>query len=91
MLIDGSNMGGDLGERVDLRESIDDFMLQSVEDMLSRKRELWNHFHPSKTFPGVVQIEAQSDLSFDVIQAVMASAARAGYREVSFVGVKVHH
>ncbi len=91
MVLDGNLIQSAAGQQVDLRNGVDEVMLRGVESLLRRKRQLWPHLNPAKPFPGVLVIEAEGDLSFDVIAAVMSHAALAGYREVSFVGVKVHH
>jgi biopolymer transport protein ExbD len=62
--------------------------LQKVDqlfEILRRKRELWESFHPNKRFPGVAILQIDQAVPALVVKSVFQTAAFAGYPQVSFM------
>ena len=75
--------------------------LQTSTDELARQNELapiqplvrgleilkrnYGMIHPGETFPGQIILQADESVDFQVIKAVMFSAASAGYTNISFL------
>jgi biopolymer transport protein ExbD len=62
--------------------------LQKVDELfelLRRKRELWESFHPNQRFPGVAILQIDQEVPSLVVKSVFQTAAFAGYPQVSFM------
>ena len=57
--------------------------------LLKRKRELWQTFHPTRSFPGHLLLRFDGDTPIGIIKRVMHSAALAGYPEIDFIGIQM--
>jgi len=58
-------------------------------ELLSRKRSLWNSFHPREPFPGRVVLFVDRDLRVGRVKDFARICAETGYRSMDFVGVNM--
>jgi biopolymer transport protein ExbD len=59
--------------------------LEELGRMLAQKKALWKAVQPSKPFPGVCVLQIDRETPAVVVKSVFATAARAGYPNVSFM------
>ncbi|MCA9531279.1 MAG: biopolymer transporter ExbD, partial [Myxococcales bacterium] len=76
------------GERVadtqTLAASADIERIEPLIERLETLKRNWQTLHPAKPFPGMLILQADKNVDFRVIKKVIASAAQAGYGQVSF-------
>jgi hypothetical protein len=81
ILIDGSPVGTTHAILEDNRvERLDDLF-----NVLAAKRELWRALYPDRTPPGLVIIEMDRDTPAVVLKSIVATSARAGFPQTSFM------
>lgn len=59
--------------------------LDELARILTAKRALWKAVQPGKPFPGVCLLQIDQDTPAVVVKSVFATAAHAGYPQVSFM------
>jgi biopolymer transport protein ExbD len=81
VLVDGQLAGSTRAiEEVGRLQKVDELF-----DLLRRKRELWESFHPNQRFPGVAILQIDQQVPSLVVKSVFQTAAFAGYPQVSFM------
>ncbi len=76
--------GGKVADVDALRQDTETVVIEKLLQGLEKVRRDWGMLHPAESFPGTVIMQVDQAVDFDIIKRVMASAAAAGYANVSF-------
>jgi biopolymer transport protein ExbD len=85
ILLDGTPAGSTRA----IEESGSIGRIDELDTLLKAKHELWKMLNPGRTFPGVCIMQVDQDISALAVKSVFATAARAGYPNVSFQVVQL--